>query len=211
MSGYLPIVLKLTGRRCIVVGGGDVAARRVRTLLDAEADVTVIAPEVCSDLQALMGAQTVTHHCKPYEADDLQGAFLALAATNRTDVNARVVEDARSTGVLCCDMETAENGEFIVPSTLRRGDLLLSVTTLGHSPSLAAGITRELGEAYGPEYAEFASILGEARKAAMVSIPDCAKRRALLSQLAQDASLLDLLREGRVIEARAKAMACISS
>jgi precorrin-2 dehydrogenase/sirohydrochlorin ferrochelatase len=211
MSGYLPIALRLTGRRCLVVGGGELAARRVESLLEAGGEVVVVAPEVCQSLKARVGNREVTHLQSVYEPEHLRGALLVIAATDRSDVNAQVVADAAAAGILCCDAETAERGDFMVPAVVRRGDFILAVTTLGCSPSLAARVRRELEAAYGPEYGELAALLGEAREKALQTVHDAARRRAALTELAGDESLLALLRDGRADEARAKAISCISS
>jgi precorrin-2 dehydrogenase / sirohydrochlorin ferrochelatase len=211
ISGYLPIVLKLAGRKCVVVGGGEVATRRVQTLLEAGAAVTVVAPELSNALETLVRERVLTHLHKEYDRADVEGAFLVIAATDQTAINARVAADASAGGILYCDAEAAERSDFLIPSLVRRGDLLLAVTTLGSSPSLAARIRQELELAYGPEFGALTALLKEIRETALHSISDAARRRAALNQLASDSSLLSLLREGRAGEARSKAMACISS
>jgi precorrin-2 dehydrogenase / sirohydrochlorin ferrochelatase len=210
-SGYLPVALKLAGRQCVVVGGGEVAARRVRSLLEAGGVVTVVAPEIGPALSLLVNEGVVTHWASEYQSTGLRHAFLVIAATDQPEVNARVATDAAEAGVLCCDAETFERGDFVMPSVLRRGDLLLAVTTLGSSPSLAARVKAELEAAYGPEYTEFTALLGEAREKALREVGDSSRRRAVLNELARDESLLVLIREGRADEARVKAMSCISS
>jgi len=211
MTRFLPIALNVEGRRCVVVGGGTVAARRVEALLEAGGVVTVIAPEADAAIQK--AAQDGRIELKPtaYQASHLDGAFLISAATNLPAINAAVARDAQARGILCNDAEDPDRGDFIVPSTVRRGDLLLAVTTGGASPSLAARIAEALEATYGPEYAAYTALLGEVRRHVLATVADSKRRRAALNTVAEDETILALIREGRADEARARAFSCISS
>ncbi len=211
MAGLFPIALKLAGRRCVVVGGGAVALRRVEALLEAEGSVAVVAPQVDPQVQQLADQGRIALDQRAYVPGDLTGALLVIAATDRSDVNAAVAADARSAGVLCCDSDQPDRGDFVVPAAVRRGDLLLTATTGGSSPALSARIRKELEARYGDEYAEMTAILRQAREAVLSSEPDPAARRRRLSALAEDDSLLELIRSGRSGEARERALRCISS
>jgi precorrin-2 dehydrogenase / sirohydrochlorin ferrochelatase len=141
--------LDLSGRRCVVVGGGAVATRKARKLLQAGAEVAVISPEVLPELEG-MGVETSR---RPYEYGDLEGADLAFAATDSREVNAAVAREARERGVRVNVADRPSEGDFAVPSTLRRGGLQVAVSTGGASPTLARRIRDELEASFGPEWA----------------------------------------------------------
>jgi precorrin-2 dehydrogenase / sirohydrochlorin ferrochelatase len=144
-----PIFLDLSGRRCVVVGGGEVANRKARKLLQARARVVVISPEIGAELESV----AVEIHRRPYRKGDLEGAYLAFAATNVREVNAAVAREAKERGVSVNVADKPPEGDFALPSTLRRGRLQVAVSTGGASPTLAQRIRGELEEAFGPEWA----------------------------------------------------------
>lgn len=206
-----PIALRLAGRLCVVVGGGAVAVRRVEALREAEAAVLVVAPAVGETLAEYAAAGHITWRPEPYAVSCLEGAFLVVAATDNPAVNAQVAQDAQERGLLCNDAETPERGDCVIPSLVRRGALLLSVTTGGQSPALAARIRDELAAQYGEEYAAYTALLGEVRAQVLETVSDLARRRTILRALSADTSLLPLLRQGQTGEARKKAFSCILS
>ena len=155
-----PIFLNLDGKRCVVVGGGAVANRKARKLLQARARVVVISPEVRPELASM----TVEVRRRPYREGDLEGAFLAFAATDRREVNAAVVREARQRDIPVNVADEPSEGDFALPSTLRRGQLQGAVSTGGASPGLAQRIRRELEEAFGYEWAGVVEALHRARR-----------------------------------------------
>ena len=156
--------LALEGRAAVVIGAGEVAARKVQDLLAAKAHVTVIAPHLCDGIVALAGEQLVVAHGRPYRTGDLAGAFVAIAATDDKALNARVAADAAAINVLVNVVDRPALCTFTVPATLRRGDLTIAIATEGRCPALAGILREELAERYGPEFAELAGLFGEARK-----------------------------------------------
>lgn len=210
MAAYLPIALDVRGWTCLVVGGGAVAARRAEALLEAGGRVRVVAPALCESLVRLAESGTIEHILAPYAESHLEGIRLAVAATDRPDVNAAVARDATARGILLNDADDPERGDLLFPAVVRRGDLLISVTTLGSSPTVAARIRDELAEAYGPEWAEYLALLREARERVLAEVEEPSRRGQLLTGIAGDESLLALIREGRVAEARARALSCTS-
>jgi precorrin-2 dehydrogenase/sirohydrochlorin ferrochelatase len=159
-----PIFLDLSGRRCVVVGSGEVADRKTRRLLQARTEVVVISPEVRPEL----GSVVAEVHRRPYEAGDLEGAYLAFAATDARDVNAAVAEEAKKRGIPVNVADRPSEGDFVLPSVLRRGGLQVAVSTGGASPTLARRIKGELEEAFGPEWA---GIVEELRVARLKGVP----------------------------------------
>ena len=156
--------LALEGRTAVVVGGGEVAARKVQDLLAAKADVTVIAPQLCDGIVALADEKRIVAHGRPYSTGDLAGAFVAIAATDDEGLNARVAGDAAAMNVLVNVVDRPALCTFTVPATVRRGDLTLAIATEGRCPALAGILREELEWRYGPEYAELVSLFGELRK-----------------------------------------------
>jgi len=203
MPAYYPISLDLSGRRCLVVGGGAVAARKVAALLEAGAAVTLVAPETVQEIQALIAAGRVTHIRRAFVPSDLDGCRVAVAATDEAMVNRAVSEAARERNVLVNVVDDAGLSDYIVPAVVRRGSLCIAVTTDGHSPLLARRVRERLEKEFGPEYGQFLDWLGEARETIKQEEPVQARRRAILERLV-DSGILDLLREGRVAEARGR-------
>ncbi|MGI8649073.1 MAG: precorrin-2 dehydrogenase/sirohydrochlorin ferrochelatase family protein [Rubrobacter sp.] len=162
-----PVFMSLAGRRCVMVGGGAVAGRKARRLLQARAEVVVISPEVTEELQAM----ATEVHRRPYGSGDLDGAFLAFVATNSREVNARVVEEANERGVPVNVADEPEDGDFLLPSTLRRGRLQVAVSTGGASPVLAREIRARLEGRFGPEWAGLVEEVRRERRARLSGEP----------------------------------------
>jgi precorrin-2 dehydrogenase/sirohydrochlorin ferrochelatase len=155
-----PIFLDLSGRRCVVVGGGEVANRKARKLLQARARVVVISPEIKPELESV----AVELHRRPYREGDLEGACLAFAATSSREANAAVAREAKERGVPVNVADAPSEGDFALPSTLRRGRLQVAVSTGGASPTLARRIKGELEEVFGPEWAGLVEELNAIRR-----------------------------------------------
>jgi siroheme synthase-like protein len=155
-----PIFLDLSGRRCVVVGGGEVAGRKARKLLQARAEVVVISPEVTPELESV--ATEVSR--RPYEEGDLEGACLVFAATDAREVNAAVAEEGKERGIPVNVADRPSEGDFALPSTLRRGRLQVAVSTGGASPTLAQRIKGELEDVFRPEWAGIVEELHAARR-----------------------------------------------
>lgn len=155
-----PIFLDLRDRRCVVVGGGKVAGRKTRKLLQARAMVRVVAPEI----EPALASIAVEAEYRPYEVGDLAGAALAFAATDSREVNAAVAREAKERGIPVNVADRPSEGDFALPSTLRRGGLQVAVSTGGASPTLAREIRQELERMFGPEWAGVVEELEKARR-----------------------------------------------
>ena len=147
----------------MVVGGGPVALRKVNILLEHEANVEVISPELCPELSQLAKSRAIQVLQKNYNGGDLQGAFIAIAATDDGEINNKVAEEARAKGVLVNVVDDSEHSDFIVPSQFRRGDITIAVSTAGKSPALARKIRTRLEKDFGTEYASLALLVDEVR------------------------------------------------
>ena len=162
--GYYPVLLDLAGRRCVMVGGGIIAGRRVDGLLTAGARVTVISPRLTRTLAALAAEGRIDHEAREYRDGDLDGADLAFVATDAGEVNAAVARDARARGIWINAADDPARCTFILPALVRRGDLTVAVATGGSSPALARAIREELETYLTDDYATLAAIAAEARR-----------------------------------------------
>lgn len=197
----LPIVLDLTGKRVVVVGGGAVGARKVAALLDAGAAVRVIDPRPLPDLPA-----GVVHICEPYRAEHLEGAALAFACATPA-VNAQVVLDARARGVWVNAASDPASGDFALPAVVRRGDFSLAISTGGASPALARRVREKLEAEFDEAFSDWVRVLAEVRRDVLARVSDEARRRELLDGFASWEWLARLRAEGaEAVLAAMKAM-----
>lgn len=163
MAFDYPVSLNVRGRRCVVVGGNQLAEDRTRGLLDAGADVTVIAVRLTAQLRELVAAGRLEHLARQYQPGDLDGAFLAVGAAFDHGVNAALWAEAENRGVLLNAVDDNPHCHFALPSVLRRGSLAITVSTGGRSPALARRIRRDLDGQIGPEYGELVDAVAEVR------------------------------------------------
>jgi siroheme synthase-like protein len=170
--------LKLTGRRCVVVGGGEIGLEKVEGLLSCDGEVTLIAPEAEPALVELAREGSIRWERRPYGgAGDLEGAFLTIAATNDTDVNIAVFEDAERRTMLVNVVDVPPLCNFILPAILRTGPLAIAISTAGASPALAKRMKREIEGRFGEPYARLAVLLNEARGWAKATLPTYQERK----------------------------------
>jgi precorrin-2 dehydrogenase len=180
--GYYPVLLDLTGRRCVMIGGGVIAERRVDALVTAGAHVIVISPRLTPALLALAGEGRIEHEPRRYREGDLAGADLAFVATDAGEVNAAVAREARERQIWINAADDPARCAFILPALVRRGDLTVAVATGGSSPALARAIREELEAYLTDDYATLAAIAAEVRReirASGRSVTAEAWRRAL--------------------------------
>lgn len=192
---YYPIYLDVRDRICLVVGGGAVGARKAQTLLRAGARVKVVSPDATDELKALADEDLIRLHCRAYTADDLTDVFLAFGTTDSRELNRRIGEDARRRGILCNIADQPDRGQFVLPSVVERGELLISISTSGKSPALARRIRRELESAFGEEYAVLIDLLGALRRRLLAQGHDPRGHKAKFETLL-DSELLEWIRAG---------------
>lgn len=181
-KGY-PIMLNMQSALCVVVGGGGVATRKIASLLEAAARIRVISPQVSPQIERWEQEGKLTVIRKEYEgAGDLRGSMLVFATTNKDEVNASVSRDAVILGILVNDAMKPARSSFYLPAVLRRGQLVITVSTSGASPGLAGKIRDELGRQYGDGYAEYVDFLAELRKQVLEVVADPKLREQIFHQ-----------------------------
>jgi len=179
MGRYYPLMVDLTGRRCLVVGGGVVAERKVRALLEAGGEVLVVSPALTPGLEALKREGRIVHLARPYQPGDLAGSFLVFGATDDHRVNRRLADEAKAAGVLANMGDSPTSGTFLAPAVLTRGDLVIAISTGGGSPALAKKLRQRLEQTIGPEYEAYLTALRLLRERARRAIADPRARQAV--------------------------------
>lgn len=192
--------LKLTDRRCVVVGGGPVGLEKVEGLLACDADVVLVAPEAVKALRDLAEEGSITWHRRDYAgSDDLEGCLIAIAATDDTDLNLRVYEDAEARAMLVNVVDVPPMCNFILPAITRHGPLAIAISTAGASPALAKRMKREIAEGFGEPYAKLAEILNDYRGWAKATLPTYDDRKVFFESIVNGApDPVELLKAGEV-------------
>src|SRR5450631_4721416 len=189
--------LRLSGRKCLVVGGGEIGLEKVEGLLACDGRVTLIAPEARPELARLALEGSIAWERREYESGDLEGAFMAIAATDDTDVNVRVFDDAERRAMLVNVVDVPPLCNFILPAIVRTGPLAIAISTAGASPALAKRMKREIEGQYGEPYARLAVMLNEVRGWAKGTLPTYQDRKQFFEEIVGgDPDPVALLRDG---------------
>ena len=189
--------LRLTGRRCVVVGGGEIGLEKVEGLLACDGRVVLIAPEAEPELQELAREGSIEWLQRDYEPGDLEATFIAIAATDDTDTNIRVYEDAEARAMLVNVVDVPPLCNFILPAIVRTGPLAIAISTAGASPALAKRIKSQVAEDYGEPYARLAVLLNEVRGWAKGQLPTYQDRKAFFEGIVNgEPDPIELLRAG---------------
>ena len=206
MAKYYPILLNIQDKKCLVVGGGNVAWRKVCSLKDAGARVTVVSPEFCPEMEKETGIERIQ---QKYEEGFLNEVLVVIASTDDEEVNKKVYYDATKRGLLVNVVDRPEFCSFIVPATINRGDLSISISTGGASPALARNIRESLEKQFGNEYGEFAKLLSETRRKILSEISNESIRRDILQRIA-GLDMLEIIKQKGIAEAKKKILRIIS-
>jgi len=181
----LPIFLKLTGRRCLVVGAGEIALSKIESLLSTDADVHVVAIAALQEVQALAATRRIHLDLREFSVSDLEGVFLAIAATDNLDANAAVFRAAEERGILCNAVDDPPNCDFYFGSVVRRGELQVAISTAGESPAAAQQLGREIDSQLPQDLGPWLQELGALRREVLAAYPSGEARKHLLHELAQ--------------------------
>ncbi len=190
--------LKLRNRRCLVVGGGEVGLEKVEGLLACDGDVTVLAPEIEPQLEQLAREGSIAWERREYAgAEDLDGVFIVIAATDDTDTNIRIYDDAEQRAMLVNVVDVPPLCNFILPAIVRTGPLAIAISTAGASPALAKRMKRQIAEEYGEPYARLAVMLNDARGWAKSTLPTYQDRKEFFEGIVNgDPDPIELLERG---------------
>lgn len=183
-ANLFPAFIKLSGRPCLVVGAGAIAEAKITSLLEADARVTVVAPEATQAARELGVSGQITWVPRVFLPDDLDGIFLVVAATSSNEVNRAVYLEAQSRGILCNSVDDPPNCDFYFPAVVRRGALQIAISTSGESPALAQRLRQELEEGLDESFGEWVQLIGAARREIRASLPQSGEREQLLHSLA---------------------------
>jgi precorrin-2 dehydrogenase/sirohydrochlorin ferrochelatase len=194
MMRYYPAYLDLQNRRCLVVGGGQVGTRKVRTLLKCGAEVTVISPEATPQLAELAAQGRIELKQRDYRKGDLDPAFLIISATDDQAINRQVHQDAEAAQRLCNIADQPKLCNFVLPSIINQGDLSIAISTAGKSPAFAKHLRRQLQGQFGPEYGLMLDLMGAIRKRLLAVEHAPEEHKPLFEQLIQG-GLLEMIKE----------------
>jgi len=195
--------LRLGGRRCVVVGGGEVGLEKVEGLLACGGRVTLVAPDAVPELEILADEGSIEWDRREYRSNDLEGTFIVIAATDDTEVNIAIYEDAEKRAMLVNVVDVPPLCNFILPAIVRQGSMAIAISTQGASPALAKRMKREISEQFGPAYAELAVILNDVRGWAKDTLPTYQDRKEFFESIVNgDPDPVELLRDGRRNELR---------
>ncbi len=193
---YYPVNLDIQNRKCLVVGGGSVGTRKVMTLLNCGAIVTVVSPDVTEQLSEIANNGKIELIKRDYRSSDLDGMFLVIGATDNEELNSRIHSDSEKLNKLCNIADRPNACNFILPSIVSRGDLVIAISTSGKSPAFAKKLRKDLEKEFGMEYAEFLKLMGAIRKKLLAEAHAPEAHKPLFEQLI-NSGLIDMIRERR--------------
>ncbi|MDP4107546.1 MAG: NAD(P)-binding protein [Bacillota bacterium] len=182
MESYYPIMLKLAGKKIVVVGGGKVAERKIFGLIDTKANITVVAPKISMEVQQLVANGKIVWLSKSFSMEDIEGAFMVFAATNEKDLNQQI-KDAAEACPLITISDDSDGSDFHVPAKVQRGRLTVAVSTGGASPTLARKIRGQLEQQYDERYEDYLNFLFAARQQILQEVKDPSLKSKLLNQI----------------------------
>lgn len=193
---YYPVNLDVRDRECLVVGGGGVGERKVKTLLECGARVTVVTTLATEWIQALASEDRIDLKTRGYEPSDLEGKFLVIGATDSEEINERISKDAARQGLLCNIADRPAACSFVLPAIVRQGDLLIAISTSNKSPAVAKRIRQSLEKEFGPEYAVLLLLMGAIRQRLLAEAKSPEAHKRMFERLL-DEGLLEMIREDR--------------
>lgn len=202
---YYPVFLNLTNQLSIIIGGGTIAEGKVTGLLEADAKVLIIAPEVTPVMQELAESGRVTWEQRTYRDGDLEGAAIAISATDSPEVNHQVWDEANRRGILINVVDDVPYCNFIAPALVRRGDITLAISTNGKMPALAAHMRREMDKSFGDEYLRLLEMTSPMRVELGAKRLPYTVRQQLWRKLFEETEVINLVRQGEEEAARALA------
>jgi precorrin-2 dehydrogenase/sirohydrochlorin ferrochelatase len=199
-EGMYPINVELTGKKCLVIGGGAVANRKIKSLLKAGGEVTIIAPEVCPELQNIIHTQNLTWFTRNYKSNDTHGYFLVVCASSDKECNDVATKEALKQNLLVNNVTNPPLGNFTVPASTSKGDLTLTIATNGKSPEFARVLCKHYEKELGEDYTSLLEFLGDFREKVKAKIP-VSKERQLFWRQTFSEQILAKIAQGNLQEA----------
>jgi precorrin-2 dehydrogenase/sirohydrochlorin ferrochelatase len=196
---YYPVHLDINNRKVLVVGGGSVGTRKVKTLLDCGARVTVVSPEVSRQLRELAASGDIKLAERSYQSEDLNGVFVVIGATDDERLNQQISSDADRLNTLCNIADRPEVCNFILPSIVQRNDLVITISTSGQSPALAKKLRKALENQFGEEYGTLLQLMGAIRKKLLQQAHKPEAHKPLFEQLI-NSDLIVMIQAGKTEE-----------
>jgi len=196
-----PIFLNLKDKKCLVVGGGQVAERKVQALARCSAQIHIISPQLTTGLRNMAERGLIRHRCGYYQTSDLDNTFLVISATDDDAVNQAVAGDCLQRNIMVNVVDDPPKCNFFVPSVVHRGSLKLAISTSGNSPRLAKIIRQQLEQEFGPAFNEFNDFLGQVRKRVQGQVADPNQRERILKNLV-DETTYTLVKQGYLEQAK---------
>jgi len=210
MNFRFPVTLEVTNRKCTIVGGGQVAARKASKLLQAGARIHLVSPVLCPQLEQLSQEGRVDWVQRSFNVEDLPGSLLVIAATDDRAINAQIAQYCQEHNILVNVVDSPEESSFITSASLSRGDLLIAVSTNGQNPAFGQKIRAQLEDEYGAVYGEALQVLNEARELLKIRCDDVGKRGQIMKILI-DSDIFELVVAGEIDQARERVQKCIST
>jgi precorrin-2 dehydrogenase len=194
MQSLFPLFLKIEGRRCLVVGAGEIGEPKIASLLEAKGIVAVVAPDVTDKVQEWVRDGKIQWLKREFSDPDLDGCLLVIVATSSRELQERIHRLAKQRGVLCNVVDVPELCDFYYPAVVKRGSLQIAISTGGESPALAQRLRKELEAQFGPEYEGWLAELSKARKRIRAEVAESADQKAALHELASEESFREFLK-----------------
>lgn len=209
MYSFYPVYLDLTSKKCFVVGGGKVAERKVKSLLECGADVWLVSLTLTEELNKLAEENQIHFLNRKFSPDDLDGCFLVISATDDSYINRKVADECLKRNILVNVVDEPDKCSFIVPSVMRRGDLCIAISTSGKSPLLSKKLRLKLEKLFEPEYAEYLELMGKIREKVLQEVSDQKSRREIFECLV-NSDILESIQKGEKELVKQKVAKCLS-
>lgn len=190
---YYPVNLDIRNRDCLVIGGGGVGKRKILTLLECGARVTVVSPKISNEIKGLSKEHPIALRERKYCPSDLEGKFLVIGATDNEEVNQQISKDAANAGILCNIVDRPQECTFVLPAIVKQGDLIIAISTSGKSPAFAKSLRQKLSGEFGPEYGKFLDLMGAIRQKLLQKGKSPEEHKQMFEQLI-DEGLLKLVK-----------------
>jgi len=192
MAKYYPVMLNIENKECVIIGGGDIAYRKILELIEYGASIKLVSPSINEDIKSLVDNKSINYIDDKYDKAYVENAYIVVASTNDSRVNNQIFVDCTDKKILVNVVDDPKNCSFIVPSKIRRGDLTISISTNGKSPTLSRSIREELEKKYDEHYETFLNILGDARQEVMVKVKDYSKKKEIFNAIMKEDYLTKL-------------------